>query len=217
MFLLSRRAARRRASIDPMRGLVYHWLGSMAEDAWPVLASTLRRGSLWRVLTSLTDRDHDESGNMHFEHSALVPVDRDQLWSFMIDVPQMATCVPGVSQIRPMGGNRFQGVLAVRLGPFGLNVSVRLTVGSSDQARGHATMDADAADRWLGNALRASFQMQLNDTIDGTTMLVIVTDLADSGRFGQLGQPLIRAKADSIFDEFVSRIHQRFPRNLALG
>ena len=50
---------------------------------------------------------------MNFEHRCTLPVARGMLWQFLMDVPQMATCVPGVEGVTASGDDQYAGRLRV--------------------------------------------------------------------------------------------------------
>ena len=63
---------------------------------------------------------------MNFEHHCTVPVARETLWNFLMDVPQMAPCVPGVSEVVATGENQYAGRMKVTFGPIRLTLQGEL-------------------------------------------------------------------------------------------
>lgn len=147
-------------------------------------------------------------GIVIFEQRRRVSIDRARLWAFLVDVPLMGLCIPGVSQVRATGSGRYEGVLAVRLGFMTFNLGVTLTIENMDRERWHAAMRASGSDFRLGGAVGIAFQMQLNAASPGITDLVITSDPPALGAMGQFGEPLVRRKAESIFDEFVVNVER---------
>ncbi len=152
---------------------------------------------------------------MKFEHSARIPASREKVWAVLMDVPKVATCVPGVEGVQPLGNDIWRGTLKVRVGPIGLALNGDVSITQKDEQAGTASMKADAADRKVGGMVNATMHMKLDPVGDGSeTDLKILTDAQVGGRIGEFGQPIIKKKADQIMQEFarnVSKAAQETP------
>jgi uncharacterized protein len=140
-----------------------------------------------------------------FTQHCVVPVERQRLWDFLMDVPSVARCVPGVDTVEAVEGGAYRGGLKVQVGPIRLSLEGTITVESADAAAGHARMRAEANDRRLGGGIRARLALSLAPAEAGTRVQ-IDTDLAVLGRIGEFGQPVIRKKADALLEEFVRNV-----------
>lgn len=144
---------------------------------------------------------------MRFEHASTVPAPRATVWAFLMDVPRVARCLPGVEAIEPLGDDRYRGVLRVSVGPIRLALAGELTVTSRDEAAGVAGMRATAADRGAGGAVSAEMRIEVRDgATPGTSELRISTDAQVMGRIGEFGQPIIKRKADLLTGEFAANL-----------
>lgn len=142
---------------------------------------------------------------MTFSQQRVVPVERGRLWDFLMDVPRVARCVPGVEAVEAADDGTFRGRLGVRLGPIRLALDGTMAVEERDQSAWRARMRADASDRRLGGGVRARMTLSLT-AVDGGTSLQIETDLAVLGKIGEFGQPVIRKKADALLEEFAANV-----------
>jgi carbon monoxide dehydrogenase subunit G len=146
---------------------------------------------------------------VNFQQRVRVNAPAEKLWGFVMDVPQVAACVPGVSGVEvvdPATG-KYRGKLAVSVGPIRLTLEGDISI--EPDAAGHtATMHAEARDRRLGGGVHATMKMAL-EPADGATDLVITTDATFLGKLGDFGQPVIRKKADGILDEFGRNLRAR--------
>jgi carbon monoxide dehydrogenase subunit G len=66
-------------------------------------------------------------------------------------------------------------------------------------------MRAEANDRRLGGGIRARMHLTLAPAAAGTQVR-IETDLTVLGKIGEFGQPIIRAKADTLLAEFARNL-----------
>ena len=142
---------------------------------------------------------------MTFTQECVIPVERERLWDFLMDVPKVGRCVPGVETVEPVNGGAYRGGLKVQVGPIRLALEGTITVEEADGAAGRARMRAEANDRRLGGGIRARMSLTLSPA-DAGTRVQIDTDLAILGKIGEFGQPVIRKKADAILEEFVRNV-----------
>lgn len=142
---------------------------------------------------------------MTFTQECVIPVERERLWDFLMDVPRVGRCVPGVETIEAVNGGTYKGGLKVQVGPIRLSLQGTITVEEADGNAGRARMRAEANDRRLGGGIRARLSLTLSPAEVGTRVQ-IDTDLAVLGKIGEFGQPIIKKKADALLEEFVQNL-----------
>ncbi|MEE3004843.1 MAG: SRPBCC domain-containing protein [Chloroflexota bacterium] len=130
----------------------------------------------------------------------------DKAWALLLDIPQVAPCIPGVQDVESDGENQFKAVMQVRVGPVRLNFSGTINILEQDREKGEAHFRVEAADRKVGGSIRADMTMQLNELSADESELVIVTDTVFMGKIGELGQPIIRRKAKSTLEDFAKNL-----------
>jgi carbon monoxide dehydrogenase subunit G len=135
----------------------------------------------------------------------LISVARERLWDYLMDVPTVSRCVPGVGTVEAVGDNAWRGGLEVKVGPIRLSLQGTITIEEQDRAKWRARMRAEAHDRRLGGGIRARMQLALLPAEAGTRVK-IDTDLAVLGKIGEFGQPVIRNKADTLLAEFARNL-----------
>jgi carbon monoxide dehydrogenase subunit G len=140
-----------------------------------------------------------------FSQECVIPVERERLWEFLMDVPRVARCVPGVETVEAVDDRSYKGRLGVRIGPIRLSLDGTVAVEERDPEAWRARMRADASDRRLGGGIRARMSLTLTSADHGTR-LHIETDLAVLGRIGEFGQPVIKKKADGLLEEFARNL-----------
>jgi carbon monoxide dehydrogenase subunit G len=146
---------------------------------------------------------------MKLENRCLVPADRDTTWALVMDIPRVATCVPGIENVTVEEDDRFQAVMKIRVGPISLNLAGTIQVLERDEDKGEAHFLVEASDRRVGGAVRTNITMQLDAQADNQTELLIVSDTNFMGRLGELGQPIIRRKANTTMQDFARNLAQQ--------
>jgi carbon monoxide dehydrogenase subunit G len=142
---------------------------------------------------------------VNFTQECVIPVARERLWDFLMDVPTVSRCVPGVGSVEAAGDNAYRGDLAVKVGPIRLSLRGTITVEEQDRSVWSARMRAEANDRRLGGGIRARMHLTLLPAEAGTRVK-IDTDLSVLGKIGEFGQPVIKSKADALLEAFARNL-----------
>jgi len=146
---------------------------------------------------------------MILDQKVVVPAPVDRVWDFVMDVPAVASCLPGVESMEVVSDDEYIGALKVRVGPIGVRLEGKVTVVERDAEEKRAEMSVEAADRRIRGAVNAKSTMQLTDLQDGTTELAVHTDAAVLGKLGEFGQAIMRRKADQIMKEFANNMSKK--------
>lgn len=139
------------------------------------------------------------------------PVDR--VWDFMMDIPAVSRCVPGVESFEAIDPDTYQGALKVKVGPIGVRLSGRVVVVERDRENLVSRMDVSAAEKRISSTVNAKATMTLVPRTDAETDVVIHTEASILGKLGEFGQAVMRRKADQIMGEFAKNMQ----REIAAG
>lgn len=139
---------------------------------------------------------------MRTEHTVRVDAPRERVWALLMDIPQAALLVPGVGNVAPAGTDpeTYRGSIRVQVGPVRLALDGEVRVIARDDAAGTAAVRLDGADSRLGGGVRADVRLEMSGSLP--TEVRIATDITVLGRIGELGQPLMKRKADQVMAEF---------------
>jgi uncharacterized protein len=146
---------------------------------------------------------------MILDQKVIVPAPPERVWDFVMDVPRVAECVPGIESVEERSEDEYIGALKVRVGPIGVRLEGKVTVVERNAEERRAQMNVEAVDRRIKGAVNAKSTMQLVPLDDGTTELSVHTDASILGKLGEFGQAIMRRKADQIMKEFAQNMAQR--------
>ncbi len=146
---------------------------------------------------------------MKFQQKAVIPVGRELLWEFLMDVPKVAKSLPGVESVKQLDETTYEGTLKIRVGPIGLNLTGKIILEERDKQNWKAALRAEAADRMAAGAVRGKTSMQLKELSATETEMEMETDVSILGKIGEFGQPIIRKKADQMLSQFVENIKKQ--------
>ena len=143
---------------------------------------------------------------MKLENRCVVPASPDETWNYLMDVATAARCVPGVVDVAADGDGRYRGTLKARVGPMSISLSGTVKVEEQDLQEGRARYLVEASDQRIGGGVKTAMLVRLKQVSPTETELTIETDTTFMGRLGELGQPVIRRKAQSTIEEFARNL-----------
>jgi uncharacterized protein len=143
---------------------------------------------------------------MNFHHTVVIPAPRAKVWEFLLDIPRVGKCIPGVEKVEPLGDNKYKGTVKQRVGPIGVTLDGTMTVVETDEQAGRAAMTAEGADKRIGGAVRAKMTMSVKEVSPSETELTVDTDANIGGRLGEFGGAVIKKKADQTMEQFAKNI-----------
>jgi uncharacterized protein len=138
------------------------------------------------------------------QHRFEVLAQRDRVWAALLDVPAVASCVPGVEEVQVVGPDRYRGRFRVGVGPIRLSLEGEIGLEILDAAAGRARLRGDGTDPRLGGGVRVLVTMTVVPAADDGTSVVLDSDVQVLGRIGELGQPVMKRKADEIIRAFAA-------------
>ena len=143
---------------------------------------------------------------MKLQNACVIPAGMERSWDLLLDIGSSARCVPGVAEVAPDGDGCFRGSLKAKVGPMGITLSGTVTILQQERDSGRARFVVEASDRRVGGGVKTEMSMQLSPISPDETELAIETDTTFMGRLGELGQPVIRRKAQSTIEEFARNL-----------
>ena len=137
---------------------------------------------------------------MELQHSFSVPVDVDQAWAVLVDIEQVAPCMPGAA-LDTVDGDEFSGSVKVRLGPIGLTYKGKARFVEKDEVAHRAVIDAQGKDARGNGTASATVTATLHPQDDGTRVEVN-TDLAITGKPAQFGRGVMADVGNKLIGQF---------------
>lgn len=127
---------------------------------------------------------------MKITNELVVQAPLDKVWTYLLDVPNLAPCLPGAELVGDDGNGTYDGKVVARLGPVKLNFSGQVRIVETDEAAHRMVMHAAGAeDKGKGTA-DMMMTVVLVPAAGGTTMKVD-QDLTISGAAAQFGRGMI--------------------------
>jgi carbon-monoxide dehydrogenase small subunit len=129
-----------------------------------------------------------------------------QLWGYPVDIPAVASCLPGVEEVHPREAGVYEGIVSIQLGMVKLRLAGQITVESMDADRRSATMTVRAADARVSGLIQGRLATNLEQISERETKLVVNSDINLFRKIREFGQPMIKKKADQMMGKFASNV-----------
>ena len=135
----------------------------------------------------------------------------DKVWRFFDDIPQVASCLPGAELTEDLGGGKYEGRVAIRMGPVRLQFAGTADITERDDTAKRIVVHAAGADeRGRG---QAAMVVSAALTPKGRgTRVAVAQDLQLSGAAAQYGRGMISDFSAILIRDFSANMQDRIER-----
>jgi len=127
----------------------------------------------------------------------------DKVWRFFDNIPQVASCLPGAELTKDLGDDKYEGRVAIRMGPVRMQFVGTADITERDDAAKHIVVHAAGADE-KGRGQAAM--------IVRGTKVAVTQDLQLSGAAAQYGRGMISDVSAILMRDFAVTMQDRIER-----
>ena len=147
---------------------------------------------------------------MKLEQSFEVAAPIERVWSALIDLEQVAPCLPGAAITGRDDDGTYRGEFTVKLGPTTANYRGTIKIASIDESTHTATLAAKGSDKRGQGGATATIVNTLAATDSGGTRVDAVTDFSITGRLASFGRGgMIKDISNRLMRDFASCLQAR--------
>ncbi len=135
----------------------------------------------------------------------------DKVWQFFGNIPQVAACLPGAELTDDLGGEKYKGRVAVRMGPVRLQFAGTADITERDETAKRVVVHASGAEE----KGRGQASMIVTATLARAgrgTKVGVTQDLQLSGAAAQYGRGMISDVTAVLMRDFAANLHDRIDR-----
>lgn len=140
------------------------------------------------------------------EFEVAAPVEK--VWDFFGDIPQVAACLPGTELTEDLGGDKYAGRVAIRMGPVRLSFGGTAQITERDEAA-HRIAAAASGSEARG---RGQASMVVTATLARAgrgTRVAVAQDLQLAGAAAQYGRGMITDVSSVLMRDFSRNLQNR--------
>ena len=135
----------------------------------------------------------------------------EEVWNFLLDIPKVSVCMPGVEDVKQVEIDVFEGALKVRIGPVAAAFDGVVTLTERVPQR-HLAARIEGRDNLTSSSVNATFEADLEPVEEGTEITYKV-DVGIRGRLAQFGMAVFKATAKKMTAQFAECLQE----NLSVG
>jgi carbon monoxide dehydrogenase subunit G len=153
---------------------------------------------------------------MELHNRFSVPVPVDDAWRVMLDVAQLAPCMPGAT-VDSVEGDDVLGRVKVKLGPISITYKGKLTFLERDAEKHRVVLDAAAREMRGSGTASARITASMEQVEGGVTEVSVTTDLNVTGKPAQFGRNVMADVSERIIGEFAGNLARELQGGLLRG
>ena len=135
----------------------------------------------------------------------------DKVWRFFDNIPQVAACLPRAELTKELGDDKYEGRVAIRMGPVRMQFTGTADIVERDNAKKHIVVNAAGADE----KGRGQAAMVVGATLSAkghATRVAVTQDLQLSGAAAQYGRGMISDVSAILMRDFSANMRSRIER-----
>jgi uncharacterized protein len=138
----------------------------------------------------------------------------EKVWQFFENIPQVAACLPGAELTEDLGGEKYKGTVAVRMGPVRLQFAGTADITERDEAAKRVVVHASGADeKGRGQAsMIVTATLARGGPQNRGTKVGVTQDLQLSGAAAQYGRGMISDVTAVLMRDFSANMQDRIER-----
>jgi carbon monoxide dehydrogenase subunit G len=141
---------------------------------------------------------------MDLEHSFIIPVPPEQAWQALLDVEQVAPCMPGAT-VDGFDGEVISGKIKIKVGPVQMTYAGKARFTEKDEATKTVVLEASGKETRGSGTASATIRSSLQDE-NGQTRVLVRTTMTVTGRPAQFGRGVMAEVGGRIIGKFASNL-----------
>ena len=142
---------------------------------------------------------------MELNNEFRVAVPAAKTWEVLTDVERVAPCLPGATLLS-VDGDDFTGAVKVKVGPITVSYRGDATFQEKDAAAQRVVLKANGKEARGNGTASALVTAQLKDEGPESTLVVVTTELAISGKAAQFGRGVLADVSGGLIDQFARNL-----------
>ena len=137
---------------------------------------------------------------MKLEDTFTIKAPLDAVWEFLVDIPRVSICTPGVEEVKQIEPDVYDGLLKVKVGPVSAAFSGRVSIVERLPSE-RMVASIEGRDKATASNVKATFSADLKPE-GSNTLISYNLDVTLRGRLAQFGVAVVRGTVNKMAAEF---------------
>lgn len=146
---------------------------------------------------------------MRFENEFKVDAAVDSAWALLVDVPKIATCLPGAT-VHGSSDGEFEGSVTIKVGPIKVAYQGAASFAEVDEAEHRFRLNARGKEASGRGSAAAVIGVELSPAGPLKTLVRVTTDLEITGKVAQFGRSAMADVGERLIGQFASNLEATF-------
>ena len=141
---------------------------------------------------------------MHVSGSYVFDAPAERVWRVLTEPKSLSGCIPGCEGLDPIGGDEYEAVLNVKIGPISARYNAKIAMRNKVPHQSYRLVISGTGS---GSFVSGDAKISLAEQ-DGKTTVSFEGDSQAGGTVARVGQRLMEGVAKSMMDKFFSCMQQ---------
>lgn len=137
--------------------------------------------------------------SLEFSGTQTLPIPREQVWAYLLNMDKVASCAPGFESLEELANERWKAVVGAAIGPVKARFTMDVTRSQMDEPE---RMVMTGRGNAPGSAVKVSGDMRLSAPTADTTRMDWTASLDVSGALAKVGVYLIKGTVEKLTGQF---------------
>ena len=142
---------------------------------------------------------------MQLENSFQVSAPPQDVFTYLLDINKVVSCVPGAELSEVVDASTFKGRVKIKVGPITVAYSGTARISERDEAERTATLTAEGRETTGPGSARATAIMRVATAGEGS-LITITTDYHVAGRVAQFGRGVVEDVSKRLIQDMANCI-----------
>ncbi|QBD82707.1 carbon monoxide dehydrogenase [Ktedonosporobacter rubrisoli] len=143
---------------------------------------------------------------MDFSGTQTIAAPIDKVWTYLLDVNNVAACAPGFQSLEVLGDEHWKAVIAVGVGPVKAKFTLDVTRPEMNEPE---LMVVKGRGKAPGSAVELSGRMNLSSVEDEQTRMDWSAHVVVSGTIASVGARLLSGTAEKLTGQFFECLKEK--------
>lgn len=145
---------------------------------------------------------------MKVQEQFVVPRPATTVWEFFEQVDRVARCVPGVEKVTVVDDENSRVRVTQAVGPMTATFDMKMRITAREPGRSMEFTGIGRSIRGAAGNVRSTNRVQLEEVENGSTRVLLESDVALGGMLGSIGQKVVAKQATLVTESFARTLEQ---------